>query len=107
MTDKSSLDSIDHIAITVTDIKEAVEWYSGHFKCSIVYQDESWAYLDFANIRLALVVANEHPSHIGFAIENASQYGLLKTHRDGTRSVYVRDSAGNTVEMVEKDCSAP
>ncbi len=103
MTDKSFLDSVDHVAITVHNIKEAVEWYSKHFKCLVVYEDESWAYLDFANIRLALVVADEHPSHIGFAIENAGKYGALKTHRDGTRSVYIRDSAGNTVELVDKD----
>jgi catechol 2,3-dioxygenase-like lactoylglutathione lyase family enzyme len=99
-----SLDTIDHIAITVNNIKEAVAWYREHFKCAVVYQDESWAYLEFANIRLAMVVASEHPSHIRFAVENASKYGVLTTHRDGTRSVYVRDPAGNTVEMVDKIC---
>jgi catechol 2,3-dioxygenase-like lactoylglutathione lyase family enzyme len=68
VTDKSDFDAVDHIAITVDNIKEAVEWYRKHFKCAIVYQDETWAYLEFANIRLALVIADEHPSHIGFSM---------------------------------------
>ena len=102
MTDKPALDHMDHIAIVVNNIKESVDWYNTYFKCTVVYQDASWAYLDFANIRLALVVASEHPGHIGFAVKNAVQYGELKTHRDGTRSVYIHDPAGNTVEMVDK-----
>jgi len=102
MTNKSSLDEIDHIAITVKNIKEAVNWYCEHFKCNVNYQDETWAYLDFSNIRLALVIASQHPSHIAFSVENASKYGVLTTHRDGTKSVYVTDPAGNAVEMVDK-----
>jgi catechol 2,3-dioxygenase-like lactoylglutathione lyase family enzyme len=102
MSDKSPLDTIDHVAITVNNIKEAVAWYRQHFKCEIAYQDETWAYLEFANIRLAMVIASEHPSHIGFTVENASKFGVLTTHRDGTKSVYIRDPAGNAVEMVDK-----
>ena len=102
MPDKASLDAVDHIAITVNNIQEAVEWYRQHFNCSISYQDETWAYLEFANVRLAMVVASEHPSHIGFVVDNASKYGVLTTHRDGTKSVYIRDPAGNTIEMVDK-----
>jgi hypothetical protein len=40
MTDKNSLDAIDHIAITVKDIKEAVDWYYKHFECFA-----GWLYL--------------------------------------------------------------
>ena len=98
MTDKSLADAIDHIAITVNNVEEAVEWYTGHFKCAVVYQDETWPYLEFANIRLAMVVASEHPSHIGFAVENASKYGVLTTHRDGTSQFM--GTCRNIVEMV-------
>jgi catechol 2,3-dioxygenase-like lactoylglutathione lyase family enzyme len=103
MTDKLKLDAIDHIAITVKDIKEAIVWYKKHFNCNVTYQDESWAYLEFANIRLAMVVASQHPSHIGLVIENAAKHGAFTSHRDGTRSVYINDPAGNTIEMVDKD----
>jgi catechol 2,3-dioxygenase-like lactoylglutathione lyase family enzyme len=102
MTDKSNLDRIDHIAITIKNIKESIDWYQKHFKCKVVYEDETWAYLEFGNIRLALVVASQHPSHIAFQVENAAKYGALTSHRDGTKSVYIHDPAGNTIEMVDK-----
>jgi hypothetical protein len=31
---------------------------------------------------------------------HAAEHGPLKTHRDGTRSVYVQDPAGNSVELL-------
>lgn len=97
------LDSIDHIAIQVQNIGESITWYKKHFNCTVEYQDDSWAFIQFANIRLALVLKNQHPPHLAFNIENASQFGNLKTHRDGTRSVYIADPSGNAVEFVDKD----
>lgn len=93
-------DKIDHIAISVDDIKKAVEWYRKTFNCTVEYEDETWAYLGFANINLALVVPGQHPPHLAFIREDAEKYGTLKTHRDGTRSCYVKDSAGNPVEIM-------
>ncbi len=96
----SPLDSIDHVAIPVTDIKTAVDWYRATFQCEIKYQDDTWALLGFANIRLALVIPSQHPAHIGFVSPEAEKYGELKLHRDGTRSCYVDDPAGNAVEIL-------
>ena len=101
--EKTNLDAIHHVAISVQDIKAAVAWYTRQFKCEVDYQDETWAYLNFENIRLALVVAHQHPAHVAFAVKNAEQYGKLRTHRDGIRSVYVKDPGGNTVELVDSD----
>lgn len=100
--DPASLDAIDHIAIRVSDISETITWYKKHFKCTVEYQDQSWAYIKFANIRLALVLASQHPQHLAFNIANASDFGVLKSHRDGTKSVYVSDPSGNTIEFVDK-----
>ncbi|HNB23958.1 MAG TPA: VOC family protein [Candidatus Melainabacteria bacterium] len=99
----NSLDRIDHIAVAVDDVARAVDWYRETFKCEIEYQDKTWAFLRFENIKLALVVPHQHPPHIAFLHDNAEQFGALKTHRDGTRSVYIADSAGNSVEIVAKD----
>ncbi len=96
-----ALDTIDHIAIQVTDIKDSVEWYRRTFNCVVKYQDESWAFLAFANIKLALVVPGQHPEHMAFIRDDAENYGELKTHRDGTRSCYVKDPAGNSVEIMK------
>jgi catechol 2,3-dioxygenase-like lactoylglutathione lyase family enzyme len=94
------LDSIHHIAIAVQDVRSAVEWYRAHFQCKVSYQDDTWAMLDFANLKLALVIPQQHPPHLGFVHPEAEKYGVLQTHRDGTRSCYVRDPAGNSVELL-------
>ena len=84
---KTALDAIDHVAISVDDIETAVRWYTQMFACDVLYQDDTWAYLKFANILLALVVPQQHRSHIALAIDDVEKHGPMKTHRDGTKSV--------------------
>jgi hypothetical protein len=50
-----------------------------------------------------LVIPEQHPPHIAFTSPKAEQFGALKTHRDGTRSTYVKDPAGNSVEIMAAD----
>lgn len=102
-TSKNKLAAIDHIAIPVTDIEASVNWYTSNFNCTIEYQDDTWAFLKFDNVKMALVMPGQHPPHVAFAIPNAESYGELKTHRDGTRSIYIKDPCGNAVEMVAED----
>lgn len=99
----SDLNAIDHVAVPVTDIRSAVDWYTSTFRCEVKYQDETWALLKFANIRLALVIPSQHPPHIGFVSPDAERFGPLKTHRDGTRSCYIGDPAGNQLEVLAAD----
>ncbi|HZC66058.1 MAG TPA: VOC family protein [Candidatus Dormibacteraeota bacterium] len=94
------LDTMDHVAVTVADIGETVDWYRQHFQCKVAYQDETWALVEFANIRLAFVLASQHPDHFA-VIGNPSAYGEPKRHRDGTSSVYIQDPNGNNVEILE------
>ena len=96
----SALDPIHHIAISVDDIAVAVDWYRANFRCRVSYQDETWALLEFANTSLALVIPSQHPPHIGFISPDAEKHGALKQHRDGTRSIYIADPAGNPVEIL-------
>ena len=95
-----TLDSLHHVAVSVDDIAKAVEWYTTHLRCKVSYQDNTWAMLDFENVQLALVIPAQHPPHLGFVTPDAEKYGELKKHRDGTRSVYTADSAGNAVEFL-------
>ncbi len=94
------LDSIDHIAIPVEDVSSAVAWYQREFHCEVSYQDDTWAFLKFGNIKLALVIPAQHPAHIAFVSPEAEKFGPLKLHRDGTRSCYVTDPAGNSIEIM-------
>lgn len=95
------MDTIHHVAITVKDIARAVRWYTEHFDCKVSYQDDTWAMLDFANIHLALVLPEQHPPHVGIARSHAEDFGKLTTHRDGVRSIYLKDSEANSVEIIE------
>lgn len=94
------LDSLDHVAVPVEDVAQAVAWYQRSFRCEVDYQDPTWALLRFANTRLALVLPEKHPPHIAFVNPKAEEFGELKTHRDGTRSTYIEDSSGNSVEVM-------
>jgi len=95
------LDSVDHIAIPVGDVARAVDWYRQKFHCEVTYQDDTWAFIRFGNVKLALVIPEQHPAHIAFVSPEAEKSGPLKTHRDGTRSCYVKDPAGNSIEIME------
>jgi catechol 2,3-dioxygenase-like lactoylglutathione lyase family enzyme len=94
------LDSLHHVAISVENISSAVEWYTQTFKCKVKYQDSTWALLEFANIQVALVLPEQHPPHIAFTSDRAESFGVLKTHRDGTRSTYIADPFGNSIEIM-------
>jgi catechol 2,3-dioxygenase-like lactoylglutathione lyase family enzyme len=100
-TRTSSLDVLHHMAIPVHDVARAVHWYRSQFRVRVGYQDDTWALLEFANTRLALVIPAQHPPHIGVVHPTARAFGTLTTHRDGTASVYVSDSEGNAVEILE------
>lgn len=97
------LDELHHVAISVDDVPRAVDWYTKTFRCQVAYQDPTWALLKFGNVSVALVIPSQHPPHIGFMTPRAAEFGPLKTHRDGTRSVYVNDPAGNAVELLAAD----
>src|SRR5215475_5638240 len=96
---RKDLDTLDHVAVSVRDVAESVTWYTTHFNCKVVYQDATWALLEFGNVRLAFVIPEQHPPHIAILGEPKS-YGEPKTHRDGTSSVYIKDRDGTNVEIL-------
>mgnify|MGYP005999082847 FL=1 len=91
---------IDHIGLVVDDVRTSVDWYIANWGASLIYCDDTWAFLQFENIKLALVVEGEHPAHIAF--EDALLKGG-KLHRDGSRSVYEKDPSGNFIERIRYD----
>ena len=99
--DATQLDAIDHVAIHVVNIEEALAWYQTTFHCELIYQDSTWALIRFANVRLALVTSGQHPPHLAVERSDAEAFGPLRTHRDGTRSTYVHDPSRNAIEVLE------
>lgn len=95
------MDRIHHLAVQVADIGQAVAWYRQQFACGVKYQDQSWALLGFDNIDVALVLPGQHPPHVGIPRPDAGRFGELRTHRDGSASVYIRDPGGNALEIID------
>ena len=102
LTHKLKLDHIHHMAVSVPNIASSLEWYTFRFNCEVEYVDETWALLKFANTKLALVLPKEHPIHFALQRPDANKFGDLVTHRDGSKSVYISDSFGNTIAILEE-----
>ncbi len=99
----------DHIALTSTNIAEDIEFYRSRFsKIGILYQDESWAFLEVGGMKIALVSQAEHPPHVAFRVKSrelleqmaTTNKAIIKVHRDRSESFYVSDSSGNATEIV-------
>lgn len=95
-------DTLHHVALQVRDIAAAVKWYREVLSCDVEYQDKSWAMLQFDNVRIALVVPEQHPPHVAVVRPDAARFGALTAHRDGTRSVYIVDPWGNSIEVLDQ-----
>jgi catechol 2,3-dioxygenase-like lactoylglutathione lyase family enzyme len=48
------MEKIDHIALQVNDVRESVDWYVDNYGCGIIYCDDTWAMLQWDNIKLPL-----------------------------------------------------
>ena len=102
MTEENDkLDSIHHLALNVADIERSINWYQTSFKCKVIYQDKTQAVLEFANVRLALVLPSLEPVHISFARKDAKTLGTLRERAMGINSTFISDPTGNVVEIVE------
>ena len=93
------MDKINHIAITVTNIKHATNWYTKNFDCKVKEEYDNWVLLEFDNIDLALVNPAEHPPHIAFVDEDLKDEHV--THRDGSKAKYEHDGFGNIIEKIK------
>ncbi len=98
---------LDHVAIQTTDIAESVQFYKTKFGAEVLYQDSSWAFLRLGQGKLALVRPEQHPMHVALRVTlpeleaMATAHGQpIKTHRDGTRGIYMTDPTGNHIELI-------
>ncbi|MGE0821513.1 MAG: VOC family protein [Candidatus Binatia bacterium] len=112
-----------HVALNVTDVAVAVEFYSSIFGMHIVWQpDPDNVYLSSGCDNLALHKAAEPTAssgqrldHLGFLVRTPDEVDkaaeLLtarnvrlrqppRTHRDGSRSLYCFDPDGNVIQIL-------
>jgi catechol-2,3-dioxygenase len=97
----------DHVAVESRNIDQSVMWYKEKFSATVLYQDSTWALLQLAGLKLALVTPQQHPPHLAMAVtkselsEAAQAAGLsIVTHRDRTEGIYLHDPSGNVVELI-------
>ena len=67
----------------------------------MIYVDDTWAFVQFSNVKLAFVIKSQHPPHIAFQVDDFEEGDRVKSHRDGTHSVYKRDPFGNIYELIK------
>jgi len=112
-----------HLALNVADVSASVEFYSSLFGMRVVWQpDPDNAYLSSGcdNLALHRAAANaprggQRLDHLGFIVETAEDVDhaaealaarhipLLRpprTHRDGSRSLYLTDPDGNVIQIL-------
>ena len=67
----------------------------------MLYHDDTWALLAFDNIKLALVLPNQHKNHIAIEVSPEKYPDLeFKQHRDGSDYHYLEDPWGNCMELI-------
>jgi len=98
------MDIIDHIAIKVSNLKEAEKWYLEHLDAEITFRDHKYIRIRLGNTNIALIDEAYYPwPHIGVLVENQDELpeqGQRVEHRDGTIGVYVKDPFGNYIEYI-------
>ncbi len=98
---------MDHVAIACPDIAAGVAFYAENFGARVLYQDTTWAFLQVGQGKLALVTPSQHPPHLALRVDEATleiaarnAEKPIDTHRDGTQGIYLRDNAGNVIELI-------
>lgn len=97
----------DHVAIPAKNISESVEWYRARFGATVLYQDQSWAFLQMGGTKLALITPGQHPPHFALSLTEEALASAAKlagkpvdAHRDGSKGIYIDDPSGNAVELI-------
>tara|TARA_R100000008_G_scaffold15633_1_gene7626 strand:+ start:1246 stop:1587 length:342 start_codon:yes stop_codon:yes gene_type:complete len=101
---------VDHIAVLVDDLDEALDWWQERLGAAVTHRDEFYYRLSVNNTNIALISKNKYPSaHIGILCDSYHELpkeGTKVEHRDGTVGVYQEDPSGNVVEFIwyNKEC---
>jgi catechol 2,3-dioxygenase-like lactoylglutathione lyase family enzyme len=98
---------LDHVAVVVKNIAESVAWYQANLGATVLYADDTWAFLRAGQGKIALVMAHQHPPHVAVRVDEAGLQELagahnraIDKHRDGTQGLYFDDPDGNVIEVI-------
>ena len=96
---------IDHIALLVSDLEKASEWYISCLGATITHKQSNYYRLKLQNVNIALLdksfsVSKPHIGVLCKEINDLPETGERISHRDGTTGVYVKDLDGNYLEFI-------
>ena len=96
---------VAHIALCVSDLEVAEEWYTKQLDGKVTFRDKNYIRMRLSNTNIALIDEKHYPHpHFGILVEkkeNLAQFeGVRIEHRDGTTGVYVKDPFGNYLEYI-------
>ena len=74
-----------------------IRWFRKIAHCIVIPTKIS----QFDNIKLALVVEDQHPHHISFKVDEIEWEDHIVEHRDGSVSKYIQDPSGNKIELIK------
>jgi catechol 2,3-dioxygenase-like lactoylglutathione lyase family enzyme len=109
MAERTRLVGINHVALEVSDVDAAVDFYGSIFSFELRGRSPGGAFLDMGDQFLALTRASEESApdahrHFGLVVEDkeAARAALRAAGFDvrGSGSLRFRDPWGNTVEVV-------
>lgn len=103
----------DHVAQVVPSIADAVHFYRNLIpNLNVLYEDDSWAFVEAGGAKLAFVVRDQHPNHLAWRVSEAELNRLallhsreIKPHRDGTKSFYLDGPGGQSLEIISYEGS--
>ncbi len=98
----------DHVAQQVPDIGAAIAWWRETVPgVRVLHEDPTWGLIEAAGVKLAFVLADQHPGHLAWRVDGDELERLaaaggheIRPHRDGTRSFYVEGPGGQAVELI-------
>ena len=96
-------DTVGHVAINVANLEQAVHWYTTSFSCEVISRSPKRVILQFANVRVSLVLPSLEPPHIAFCKSDAASFGELTDRGDGAPSTLLSDPTGNIVKLFSTD----
>ena len=96
---------INHVALEVGDVDEAIEWYGRFFELSFRGRSRGMAFIDIGDQFIALERGGSHAGHFGLVVDDKEEVRraleAAGVQVSGPPSLDFRDPWGNQVQVVE------
>jgi lactoylglutathione lyase len=106
MSERARLVGVNHVAIEVADVEEALTWYARIFEFGLRGRGRSMAFIDMGDQFIAIAAGRTQPAdrhrHIGIVVDDA-QRAIAAARAAGAdvRGNDVVDPWGNNLQIVD------